>query len=78
LWQLPAPALNSVSPLNSAGWSVWLSRQMWLMVWPGVSRHSSSTVRPTRMTSPACKATVDAAGDAVGGTGMGQDAGAGG
>ena len=53
LWQLPAPALNSVSPENSAGCSVCERRQMWHMVWPGVSRHSSSTVLPTLITSPA-------------------------
>ena len=50
---LPAPALNKVSPLNSAGCSVWASRQMWHIVWPGVSMHSSSTVLPTLITSPA-------------------------
>jgi hypothetical protein len=53
LWQLPAPALNSVSPENRAGLSVWERRQMWHIVWPGVSRHSSSTVLPTLITSPA-------------------------
>ncbi len=52
-WQLPAPALNSVSPQNSAGSSVRDSRQTWHMVWPGVSSTSSSTVLPTFTTSPA-------------------------
>jgi len=33
--------------------SVCERRQMWHMVWPGVSMHSSSTVLPTLMTSPA-------------------------
>ena len=54
-WQFPAPALNRVSPQNSAGWSVWDNRQTWLMVCPGVSRTSSSTVLPTVIVSPALK-----------------------
>jgi hypothetical protein len=53
LWQLPAPALNSVSPENSAGRSVCERRQMWHIVCPGVSMHSSSTRLPTLMMSPA-------------------------
>jgi hypothetical protein len=53
LWQLPAPALNSVSPEKIAGWSLCARRQMWHIVWPGVSMHSSSTVFPTLITSPA-------------------------
>ena len=53
LWQLPAPALNRVSPQKSEGVSVRERRHTWLIVCPGVSRDSSSTVRPIRITSPA-------------------------
>ena len=47
------PALNRVSPQKSEGVSVRERRHTWLIVCPGVSRDSSSTVRPIRITSPA-------------------------
>jgi len=46
-------------------------KQIWLIVWPGVSMHSSSTVRPTLITIAGLQPAIDAL-DLVLGAGMRQ------